>query len=262
MDAYMLTSELKARVNAMTYAEGRVFWDTEYPEYVKTLPVADLLTLANSTQDIRNMAQTLLMCKMEEAGLKKGADGYIVPCCGQLFQWRLTAVALSHIKHSPCPNGFTITDGKWVCDCKRKYDTPELVQAHLKNFGNCLHERKRLQTIYCVVCEHQSQTKKQHEEHLASKAHDKKVNPVKLTCECCEVVCRTKKEFDRHCAGKQHIYKANPMSLTCACCKITCLSRRQMETHEQTNKHKKNMETLTNGDRPSQTASCESEGGH
>ena len=258
MDAYMLTPELEARVNAMTHAERRLFWDEgEYRAYMETLPVPTLLTMAHSTHTIRTDARVVLMKKMEDAGLKKGADGYIVPCCGQLFQWRHTAIALSHIKHSPCPNGFMIMDGKCVCDCKKKCDSPENAMAHQIKVGNCLMERKRLQTIYCFVCEYQSQTKKQHEEHLASKTHDKKANPIKLTCDCCEVVCRTKKEFDRHCAGKQHIYKANPMSLTCACCKITCLSRRQMETHEQTNKHKKNMETNTNGDRPSQTTSGE-----
>lgn len=241
MDAYQLTPELKARVEAMTYDERRLFWDTEYPEYIKTLPISNILTLANSTQDIRIEARVVLQTRMEDAGLKRNTDGsYMARCCGQSYDWRMTAAALGHIKHSPCPNGFTITDGKCVCDCKRKCETPEDAMAHQIKVGNCLHDRKRRQQLFCAVCEHQSETKKQHEEHLASKSHDKKANPVNLTCNACEVICRTLKEYERHCAGKLHIYKTNPVSLTCECCKITCLSRRQMEAHKETNKHKKN----------------------
>jgi hypothetical protein len=240
-----LTPEMTERVAAMTFDERNDFWYNEYRTYILTLPIPALLTLSNSADDIRFSAQAALMSRMEEAGLRGG----ITPCCGNKYEWKDTAAALSHIKSSPCPMGFQIIDGKCVCDCKKKCDTPELAKAHQIKIGICLHERKRLQKLFCVVCEHQSETKKQHEEHLASKTHHKTANPVNLTCDVCKVVCRTKKEFDRHCAGKQHIYKADPShrpNYTCSCCKITCSTQKQFDAHQQTNKHTKNMENYTN----------------
>jgi hypothetical protein len=244
---YRITPEMEQRLTAMSYEDRQIFWNTEYPEYMKAMPIADLLFLAQSTLPIRIEARVLLETRIEDAGLKGG----VAPCCGYKFDWRSTAQALAHIKTSPCPMGFQIIDGKCICDCTRVCGTPEDALAHQHKIGNCLHDRRRRQALFCVVCEHQSETKKQHEEHLASTTHYKTANPVKLTCDCCEVVCRTKKEFDRHCAGKQHKYKADPSNrptYSCSCCTITCSTQKQFEAHQQTNKHKKNMETKTNGD--------------
>lgn len=242
--ATLLTPEMKERVDAMPDAERNTFWWTEFDEYMNTLPIADLMMITERVPYKRVAAISSIVKKMEDAGLKRtGVWEYAVPCCGNIYGWRQTATALEHIKHSPCPAGFTIVDGMCVCDCKRKCETPELAKAHQSKVGNCLHERRRRQKLFCVVCEHQSETTKQYEEHIATKTHEKKANPINLTCDACKITCRSPKEFERHCKGKHHLFKINPAlrpSYVCECCKITCLSAKQLEAHNETNKHKKN----------------------
>jgi len=138
--------------------------------------------------------------------------------------------------------GFSIIDGKCVCDCKRKFDRPQDAMEHQRKIGNCLQYRRSRQALFCVICEHQCETKKDLEEHKQTKSHIKKENPIKLICDACEVSCRTKKEYDRHCEGKQHKFRTDPATrpnLTCSACKITCTSQRKYEAHLETAKHLK-----------------------
>jgi hypothetical protein len=254
---YRMTPELEARVSVMSYEDRRAFWDDEYPAYVKTLPVADLVFLANGTNDIRFTARPLLVERMREAGLLAGPEVLtcIAPCCGALFDWKQAQSGLNHIKHSPCPMGFSIQDGKCVCDCKRKFDTPQEAMGHQQRIGVCLHYRKQRQALFCVICEHQCESKKDLEEHKKTKSHIKKENPITLVCDVCEVSCRTKKEYDRHCAGKMHTFRTDPAtrpSLTCSACKVVCSSQRKYDAHLQTAKHLKkttsvNVAVNTNG---------------
>lgn len=244
MNAYRLTPEMAATLEAMSYEDRRAWWDNDYPAYVKTLPVADLLALASGTNDYRFDARTLLVEHMRKAGLLEGSDDMtcVAPCCGQRYGWNSTMTALHHIKHSPCPSGFSIVEGKCVCDCKRTFDTPQEALAHQHRIGNCLAYRRQRQALFCVLCEHQCETKKDLEEHKKTKSHLKLENPVNLHCDACEVSCRTKKEFDRHCEGKLHKFRTDPATrptLTCAACKITCSSQRKYEAHLETAKHLK-----------------------
>jgi hypothetical protein len=253
---YRLTPELEAKLDAMTFEVRRAWWENDYPEYVATLPVADLLILANGTQDIRYTARPLLIQRMREAGLIAVDDfTCMTPCCGQHHKWNEAQSGIAHIKHSPCPFGFSVVEGKSVCDCKRKFDTPNEAREHQRKIGNCLHYRRERQALFCVICEHQCETKKDLEAHKQSKSHIKKENPIKLICDVCEVSCRTKKEYDRHCEGKLHKFRTDPATrpnLTCSACKITCSSQRKYEAHLLTAKHLKkttsvNVAVDTNG---------------
>ena len=241
---YRLTPELEATLDAMSFEDRRAWWDNEYPTYVATLPVADLLILASGTLDIRYTARCLVMDRMREAGLLPTADDFtcITPCCGMPHTWKDARSGLNHVKHSPCPMGFSIVEGKCVCDCKKKCDTPQLAMEHQRKIGNCLVDRRSRQALFCSLCEHQCESKKDLEAHKQTKSHLKLENPVKLHCEVCEVSCRTAKEYARHCEGKLHLFRTDPATrptLTCSVCKITCSSQRKYDAHLTTAKHLK-----------------------
>ncbi len=253
---YRLTPELEAKLDAMAFEERHKWWNNEYLEYVATLPVSDLMFLASGTQDIRYTARGLLEERMLEGGLlRRDENSCMTPCCGQYYDWKSAQAGLNHIKHSPCPAGFSIEEGKCVCDCKKKFDTPQQAMEHQRKIGNCLAYRRERQALFCTLCEHQCATKKELEDHKQSKSHIKKENPIKLICDACEVTCRTKKEYDRHCDGKLHKFRTDPATrpnLTCSACKITCTSQRKYEAHLLTAKHLKkttsvNVAVDTNG---------------
>ena len=244
MDPYRLTPDLKAKLEAMSYDERRTWWDEQYPDYVKSLPVADLLVIASSKNEFRFMAQEVLVERMRQAGLLDGPELMTcrAPCCGSVYRWESTQGALNHIKHSPCPSGFSLVEGKCVCDCKRTFDTPQEANDHQRRVGNCLVYRRERQALFCTLCEHQCQTKKDLEAHKTTKSHLKLENPINLICDVCEVKCRTKKEFDRHCEGKLHKFRTDPATrptLTCSACKVVCSSQRKYEAHLETAKHLK-----------------------
>ena len=263
MDAYAhyhLTPELEAAAAAMTNAERCDWFWNELPNHIATLSPEDLFPLADHpTEQHRYKARELLVDHLCRAGFlrdeTKTEPTCIAPCCGQPHTWKSAQSGLNHIKHSPCPLGFSIVEGKCVCDCKKTYDTPNAAWEHQRKIGNCLAYRRSRQALFCTLCEHQCETKKDLETHTQSKSHIKKENPIKLFCDVCEVSCRTKKEYDRHCEGKQHKFRTDPATrpnLTCSACKITCSSQRKYEAHLQTAKHLKkttsvNVAVDTNG---------------
>ena len=257
---YHLTPELEAEVSAMTPNDRCDWFYNRLHEHLATLSVEALFPLADDTkEEHRHRAREYIMVHMCQAGLLRDETKIdptcIAPCCGQPFTWRQVRGALGHIKHSPCPSGFSIIDGKCVCDCKKKCDTPQLAMEHQRKIGNCLQVRISRQALFCVLCEHQCESKKDLEDHKQTKSHIKKENPIKLICDACEVSCRTKKEYERHCEGKMHKFRTDPATrpnLTCSACKITCTSQRKYEAHLLTAKHLKkttsvNVAVDTNG---------------
>lgn len=243
MDAYRLPPPTADMVSALPHEDRRAWFETEYPTLLASMSVADLLFVANGTTDYRFTARPLLMDRMTDAGLSHGPnDTCLAPCCGQPYEWRSTASALAHITHSPCSRGFRIVEGRCVCDCKRTFATPQEAHEHQRKIGNCLDYRRTRQALFCTLCEHQCESKKDLEAHTQSKSHLKLEHPVKLHCEVCEVSCRTPNEYARHCEGKLHKFRTDPATrpmLTCSVCKITCSSQRKYDAHLTTAKHLK-----------------------
>lgn len=239
-----LPPEYRKQFEVMSEEEVYDWFETKYDDVVKQMSVEDQLYVAKGHCEV---ARRLLEARMVEVGFTwscyaYGENLYHAPCCGSRYAWDRVEHALEHVRHSPCPHGFTILEGKCVCDCKRKCDSPKEALAHQDRIGNCLEERRRRQRLFCTLCEHQSDTKKEHEAHTQSKTHIKKANPVVLVCEVCEVSCRTRKEYERHCQGKLHLFRTDPATrpnLTCSVCKTTCSSQRNMDAHLLTAKHLK-----------------------
>ena len=166
-------------------------------------------------------------------------SAYDCAFCGQGFQLdHILAVPRHFHEDGTCVNGF---NKDYKCCCGRQFNTLYDANKHRINAG-CLARKRELERLYCKTCEFQAYTKKQLEEHCATKQHYLKTHPDEFVCSVCDVRCRCKAEFMRHCEGKQHQYKANPESrpkLYCEICDVKCLSQKQFQTHLLTRKHLK-----------------------
>lgn len=166
-------------------------------------------------------------------------SAYDCAFCGQGFQLDHIQVIPKHFNEDgTCANGF---NKDYTCCCGREFRTLADANRHRLNAG-CLARKRELERLYCKTCEFQAYTKKQLDEHCATKQHYLKTHPDEFVCAPCNVRCRCKAEYMRHCEGKQHIYKTNPESkpkLYCETCDVKCLSQKQFQTHLATRKHLK-----------------------
>lgn len=159
--------------------------------------------------------------------------------CGKGFQVDHIEVIPKHFNDDgTCANGFN-KDRK--CCCGREFSTLADANRHRVNM-ECLARKRELERLYCKACEFQPKTKKELDEHCATKQHYLKTHPDEFLCVPCDVRCRCKAEYMRHCEGKQHIFKTNPEAkpkLYCETCDVKCLSQKQFQTHLATRKHSK-----------------------
>lgn len=191
----------------------------------------------------RANANSVLTERIEALDLpvSKESIGWTHNCdyCGQVFMPDNIGKIRGHFNDDgTCVNGF---NKDYKCCCGREFSTLTDANRHRLN-ADCLGRKRELERLYCKACEFQPYSKKQLDEHCATKQHYLKTHTDEFVCKTCDIKCRGKAHYMRHCEGKQHIFKSSPDArpkLYCETCDVKCLSQKQYQTHLATKKHLK-----------------------